>query len=194
MPEEIPVTPENDEEKPKPDGDFKWYVVHTLSGQERKVKQNLDSRIEVEEMGEQVHRVIVPTENVSEVKSGKKRISTRLFFPGYVMVEMIMNDITWYFVKSTTGVLRFLGDKEPLPLSESEVANMLSTMEQKEERVKPKILFDVGESIKVTEGPFVNFNGVVNEIYPDKGKMRVMVAIFGRETPVELEYWQVERA
>jgi len=193
MSEEISDSSENVEEQ-APEGDFKWYVVHTLSGQERKVKQNLESRIEVEEMGKLIRRVVVPTENVSEVKSGKKRISTRLFFPGYVMVEMIMDELTWHFVKSTTGVLRFLGDKEPLPLSDAEVENMLAAMEQKQEKVKPKVLFEIGESIKVTEGPFVNFNGVVNEIYPDKGKMRVMVSIFGRETPVELEYWQVERA
>jgi len=178
----------------KKEENFKWYVVHTLSGQERKVKTGLDSRVEVEEMGDYISRVVIPTENVSEVKGGKKRISTRLFFPGYVLVEMVMNEITWHFVKTTTGVLRFLGEKEPIPLSEDEVQAVLDSMEQKEEAIKPKVLFEVGESIKVTEGPFVNFSGVVDEVYPDKGKLRVMVSIFGRSTPVDLEYWQVERA
>ena len=181
------------EEAQEPEGDFKWFVVHTLSGQERKVKLTLDSRIEVEEMGSRIIDVVVPTENVSEVKSGKKRISTRLFFPGYVLIKMIMDDETWQFVKQCSGVLRFLGDKEPVPLSPSEVTDILSSMEQKQEKVKPKVLFEVGEAVKVTEGPFVNLNGVVSEIDPDKGKLRVLVSIFGRDTPVDLEYWQVER-
>ena len=114
MPEEIT---NNEEAVTEPEGDFQWFVVHTLSGQERKVKTNLESMIEVEEMGELVKRVIVPMENVAEVKSGKKRISSRLFFPGYVLVEMIMNDESWHFVRGISGVLRFLGDKKPVPLS-----------------------------------------------------------------------------
>ena len=171
----------------------KWYVVHTMSGQERKVKANLEARVEAEEMGEFVTRVLIPTENVSEVKGGKKRISTRLFFPGYILVEMEMNERTWHFVRQTTGVLGFLGDKEPIPLLEGEVQEVLGQIEDKKEKVKPKVMFDIGETVKVTEGPFVNFNGVIDEINPEKGKLRVMVSIFGRSTPLELEYWQVER-
>lgn len=171
----------------------KWYVVHTMSGQERKVKANLEARIEAEEMVEFISRVLIPTENVSEVKGGKKRISTRLFYPGYILVEMEMSDRTWHFVRQTGGVLGFLGDKEPIPLLESEVQEVLNQIEDKKEKVKPKVMFDVGETVKVTDGPFVNFSGVIDEINPEKGKLMVMVAIFGRSTPLELEYWQVER-
>ena len=170
-----------------------WYVVHTMSGQERKAKANLDARIEAEEMGEFITHVLIPTENVSEVKSGKKRISTRLFFPGYILVEMEMNDKTWHFVRQTSGVLGFLGDRNPIPLLEPEVQEVLGQIEDKKEKVKPKVMFDLGETVKVTEGPFINFSGVIDEINPDKGKLKVMVSIFGRSTPLELEYWQVER-
>ena len=141
-----------------------WYVVKAMSGQERKVKSNLEARIQVEELGDYVGRVLIPTENVSEVKSGKRKITSRLFFPGYILVEMELNERTY-----------------------------LDQIEAKKEKVKPKVLFEVGEAVKVTEGPFVNFNGVINEINPDKGKLKVMVSIFGRSTPLELEYWQVER-
>jgi len=172
---------------------YKWYVVHTMSGQERKVKANLEARVEAEEMGEFINMVLIPTENVSEVKGGKKKISTRLFFPGYILVEMEMGDRTWHFVRQTGGVLGFLGDKDPIPLLQEEVQEVLGQIEDKKEKVKPKVMFELGETIKVTEGPFVNFNGVVDEINPEKGKLRVMVSIFGRSTPLELEYWQVER-
>ena len=172
---------------------LKWYVVHTMSGQERKVKANLEAKVEAEEMGEFIHRVLIPTENVSEVKSGKKRISTRLFFPGYILVEMEMSDKTWHFIRQASGVLGFLGDKEPIPLLDSEVDEVLNQIEDKKEKVKPKVMFEVGETVKVNEGPFVNFSGVVDEVNPEKGKLRVMVSIFGRSTPLELEYWQVER-
>ena len=170
-----------------------WYVVHTMSGQERKVKANLEARIEAEEMGEFITKVLIPTENVSEVKGGKKRISTRLFYPGYILVEMEMADSTWHFVRQTGGVLGFLGDKDPIPLLAEEVQEVLGQIEDKKEKVKPKVMFEIGETVKVTEGPFVNFNGVIDEINPEKGKLMVMVSIFGRSTPLELEYWQVER-
>ena len=181
---------------------FKWYVVHTLSGQEKKVKANIEGRVESEETGDLIKQILIPTENVSEVKGGKKTISTRLFFPGYLLIEMEMNEETWHLIRRTTGVLGFLGDsttstnqpwKAPPPLLDEEVESILSQVESKKEKVKPKVMFEVGETIKVTEGPFVNFSGIVNEIYPDKGKLKVMVSIFGRSTPLELEYWQVER-
>ena len=170
-----------------------WYVVKAMSGQERKVRSNIEALIEVEELGEYVGRVLIPTENVSEVKGGKKKITTRLFFPGYILVEMELNERTYHFIRQTNGVLGFLGDQEPIPLKEKEVAGILDQIEAKKEKVKPKVLFEVGEPVKVTEGPFVNFSGVINEINPDKGKLKVMVSIFGRSTPLELEYWQVER-
>jgi transcriptional antiterminator NusG len=171
----------------------KWYVVKAMSGQERKVKSNVEARIQVEELGDSVGRVLIPTENVSEVKGGKKKISTRLFFPGYILVEMELNERTYHFVRQTNGVLGFLGDQEPIPLKDDEIGNILDQIEAKKEKVKPKVMFEVGESVKVTEGPFVNFSGVINETNPDKGKLKVMVSIFGRSTPLELEYWQVER-
>jgi len=164
-----------------------------MSGQERKVKANLEAWIEAEEMGEFITSMLIPTENVSEVKGGKKRISTRLFYPGYILVEMEMGDRTWHFVRQTGGVLGFLGDKDPIPLLDEEVQEVLGQIEDKKEKVKPKVMFELGETIKVTEGPFVNFNGVIDEINPEKGKLMVMVSIFGRSTPLELEYWQVER-
>ena len=171
----------------------KWYVVKAMSGQERKVKSNVEARIQVEELGDYVGRVLIPTENVSEVKGGKKKISTRLFFPGYILVEMDLNERTYHFIRQTNGVLGFLGDQEPIPLKDEEIENILGQIEARKEKVKPKVLFEVGEVVKVTEGPFVNFSGVINEINPEKGKLKVMVSIFGRSTPLELEYWQVER-
>lgn len=168
-------------------------MVQTLSGQERKVKTSLENRIQTEELGEQISGVVLPTESVSEVRGGKKKITTRLYYPGYLLIHMELNDRTWHFVRGTAGVLKFLGDKDPTPMPEEEVEEILASLREKKERVKPKVLFEVGETVKVTEGPFVNFSGVIDEVNPDKGKLKVMVSIFGRSTPVELEYWQVER-
>jgi transcriptional antiterminator NusG len=185
----------------------KWYVVKAMSGQERKVRSNIEARIDVEELGdyfgrlpgdkegeEEKYAVLIPTENVSEVKAGKKKITTRLFFPGYILVEMELNERTYHFIRQTNGVLGFLGEQEPISLKDDEIADILGQIEAKKEKVKPKVMFEIGEPVKVTEGPFVNFSGVINEINPDKGKLKVMVSIFGRSTPLELEYWQVERA
>ena len=171
----------------------KWYVLHTLSGQERKVRDSIVNRAKIEEKADLVLQVVVPTENVAEVKAGKRKVSTRLFFPGYLLVEMSMNEDTWHFVRAIPGVLKFLGDKEPVPLSEEEVSGVLNAMEDKKEKVKPKVRFETGEGVKIVDGPFISFEGEVSEIDPDKGKLRVMVTMFGRSTPVELEYWQVER-
>ncbi len=172
----------------------RWYVIHTLSGQENKVKENLESRLQSEEMTELVAQVLIPTENVSEVKSGKKTVSTRKFFPGYVLVNMILNEESWYYIRNTSGVIGFIGTGKPVPLQDHEVAEILSQIEEKKEKVKPKVMFDVGENVKVNDGPFVNFTGTVEEVNPDRGKLKVMVSIFGRATPIELEYWQVERS
>lgn len=171
----------------------RWYVVQTLSGQERKVKTSLENRIQTEELTDMISEVILPTESVSEVKAGKKRITTRLYYPGYLLIQMDMNERTWHFVRGTSGVLKLLGDKDPTPMPESEVEEILAALSEKKEKVKPKVLYEVGETVKVTEGPFVNFSGVIDEVNPEKGKLRVRVTIFGRATPVELEYWQVER-
>ena len=170
-----------------------WYVVQVLSGWEQKVKDALEKRIQMEGMQERVSRVLIPAENVSEVKSGKKKISKRKFFPGYILLQMEVTDESWYFVTETNGVIGFAGEGKPVPLLEHEIEGILNQIEGKKEKVKPKIHFDKGENVKVNDGPFVNFNGVVDEVNPDRGKLKVMVLIFGRATPVELEYWQVER-
>ena len=171
----------------------KWYVVHTLSGHEQRVKDTLEYNIERNNMRELIPQVLIPTESVSEVKGGKKSITKRKFFPGYVLVEMVLTDETYYFIRETNGVINFIGTGKPVPLQDREVQNILELIEEKKEKVKPKVLFDKGENIKITDGPFVNFTGVVEEVNPDRGKLKVMVTIFGRATPVELEYWQVER-
>ncbi|MBI1883249.1 MAG: transcription termination/antitermination factor NusG [Chlamydiae bacterium] len=172
----------------------KWYVIHTLSGQEQKVKEQLERKVALEAMQEKIADVLVPIENVSEVRAGKKKITKRKFFPGYILVQMDLNDDSWYLVKNTPGVIGFVGAGTPVPLLESEIQSILNQIEEKKEKVKPKILFEKGETIKVNDGPFVNFNGVIEELDPDRGKLKVMVTIFGRATPVELEYWQVEKA
>src|SRR5205085_8945883 len=178
-----------------------WYVVHVLSGQENKVKENIEKRVKTEEMSDVIYEVLVPTERVSEIKKGKKSESTRKFFPGYLIVNMHLLDEnnqlvgrTWYFIRDTPGVIGFAGTKDkPIPMRPSEVESMLAQMREREESVKPKVSFEVGETVKVADGPFQNQNGVVEEIDPARGKLRVSVTIFGRATPVEREYWQVER-
>lgn len=172
---------------------MKWYVVHTLSGQEQKVKEQLDRRVGMEAMQDRVASVLVPIENVAEVRGGKKKITKRKFFPGYILVEMEMNEETWYLVKTTPGVIGFVGAGTPVPLQDVEVENILRQIEEKKEKVKPKVSFEKGEVVKVNDGPFVNFSGTIETLDPDRGKLKVMVTIFGRATPVELEYWQVEK-
>ena len=171
----------------------RWYVIHTQTGQEEKVKTNLESKLQGD-LKELISQVFIPTETVSEVKDGKKKISQRKFFPGYVLVEMDLNENSWYVVRNTPGVSGFVGSgKKPLPLPEEQVQTILKQTEDKKEKPSPKVVFERGESVKVIEGPFTNFNGNIDEINPDKGKLKVMVSIFGRATPVELEYWQVEK-
>ena len=141
-----------------------------------------------------VSQVLVPMEKVSEVKGGKKKISDRRVYPGYVMIEMELNGDTWYVIKSTPGVAGFVGSGvRPIPLQEEEIQQILQASQEKMERPTPKVVFEKGEAVRINEGPFTNFNGVVEEIHPEKGKLKVMVTIFGRSTPVELEYWQVEK-
>lgn len=173
---------------------LKWYVVHTQTGFENRVKTTLEARVEAEGFKEQIKQVLIPTEKVSEVKEGKKKISERKFFPGYVLVQMELTDNTWYLVKNIPGISGFVGSgSRPIPLNEDEVSTILEQQEEKTTKPKPKVEFEVGENVRVKEGSFANFNGSIEEINPDKGKLRVMVTIFGRPTPVELEYWQVEK-
>lgn len=172
---------------------FEWYVVHTLSGQESKVKEVLENKIKLEEMGDKINDILIPTENVSEVKSGKKRISERKFFPGYILIHMEMTEESWYFVKNTNGIIGFIGGGQPVPLVESEFESIQQQINDRKKSVRPKIKFEKGETVKIKEGPFVNFSGVIEDIMPERGKLKVMITIFGRSTPLELEYSQVER-
>lgn len=172
----------------------KWYVVHTQTGYEDKVKTNIEKRAETSNLKELISQVLVPTEKVSEVKEGKKKISTRKFFPGYILIEMELTDETWYLTKNTPGVTGFIGSgRRPVPLEESEVEAILKQTELAKEKPTPKVIFEKGEGVRVLEGPFANFNGTIEEINPTKGKLKVTMSIFGRATPVELEYWQVEK-
>lgn len=172
----------------------KWYVIHTLTGQEEKVKLSIENKVQEGVLKDKILQVLIPTEQVSEVKDGKKRISQRKFFPGYVLVNMDLDDEAWYVVRNLQGVTGFIGTKtKPVPLLESEVNHIIKQTEEKKEKPTPKVVFEKGDNVKVIEGPFVNFNGTVEDVNPDKGKIKVMVSIFGRGTPVELEYWQVER-
>ena len=174
--------------------DKRWYVVHTQSGYEAKVKMNLENQIEILGVKEKISRVLIPTEDVAEVRGGKKKVTTRKFFPGYILVEMVLDEKTWYIVKQTPGVTGFVGSgRNPIPLKEEEIESIIRTVEEKKTKPKPKVLFSKGEGVRVIEGPFANFNGVVEEINSEKGKLKVMVTIFGRSTPVELEFWQVEK-
>ncbi|MFV0416338.1 MAG: transcription termination/antitermination protein NusG [Chthoniobacterales bacterium] len=179
-----------------------WYVVHVLSGQEQKVADNITKRIKSDELGDDIFEVLIPTERVQEIKRGKKTETTRKFFPGYILINMHLLDENnqlrerpWYFIRETNGLIGFAGNKErPTPMPKKEVDGMLAQMRDREDNVKPKIEFEVGDKVKVADGPFENQNGVVEEIDPERGKLRVSVTIFGREAPVDLEYWQVERA
>ena len=172
----------------------RWYAIHTQTGQEENVKKNLESRCTLEHLEETFKEIVIPSEKISEVRAGKKKISNRKFFPGYILIRMQMTDEAWYMVKGTPGVTGFIGSgRKPLPLDDKEVDTIIKASEEKHEKATPKTIFEKGESVRVKEGPFVNFNGTIEEVNPNKGKLRVMVPIFGRTTPVELEYWQVEK-
>lgn len=169
-----------------------WYVVHSYSGYENKVKKNLEQRIETMGMQDKIFRVVVPTEEEVEMRDGQRRTSRRRVFPGYILVQMVMDDESWYVVRNTPGVTGFVGSgTKPTPLSEEEVDKILRRMETEQPRIK--ISFRVGETVRITEGPFADFMAVVDELYPDRGKVRVLVSFFGRETPVEMDFLQVER-
>ena len=174
--------------------EMKWYVVHTQTGSEEKAKASLEGKMKTTVLKEYIAEIVVPTEQVSEIRGGKKRITARKFFPGYILIKMQMSKESWYLVKSTPGITGFIGPgRKPTPISEAEVDAILRRTEDTETKPTPKTSYDIGESIRIAQGPFANFNGSVMEIYPDRGKLKVSVSIFGRATLVELEYWQVEK-
>ena len=170
-----------------------WYVVHTYSGFENKVRLNIMEQFRISGIEEQLGEIVVPTEQVVEMKGGKRRTSNRKFVPGYILIEMDCDEQSWYLVKNTPKVTGFLGGTSPSPLSEAEVQNVVKQMKGEAEKPAHKVEFEKGENIRVVDGPFVNFTGVIDEVHPDRGKVKVMVSIFGRTTPVELEMLQVEK-
>ncbi len=174
---------------------MRWYVVHAYSGMEKAVERNLRERIDRAGMQTKFGRILVPTEEVVELKNGKKAVTERRFFPGYVLVEMQMDDESWHLVKHTNKVTGFVGGarNRPAPISESEVMKIVSQMQEGVEKPRPKVQWTVGEPVRVKEGPFTDFNGAVEEVNYEKSKVRVSVTIFGRATPVELDFSQVEK-
>jgi transcriptional antiterminator NusG len=175
---------------------MRWFVVHAYSGFEKSVQRALQERINRSGMQDKFGEIMVPVEEVIEMKGGQKSISERKFFPGYVLVQMEMNDDTWHLVKNTPRVTGFVGgtNLKPTPISDKEVADILQQMQEGVEKPRPKVLFENGELVRVKEGPFTDFNGVVEDVNYEKSKMRVSVTIFGRATPVELDFSQVEKA
>jgi transcriptional antiterminator NusG len=175
---------------------MKWYVVHTYSGYEQKAKTALEERVRSLHMEDKIGEVLVPIERVQELgKGGSRKISSRKFFPGYIFVNMVFSNETWHVIKNTPKITGFVGHStSPPEVPESEVREMKGQMEEGALRPKPKVLFEVGEAVKVVDGPFQDFNGTVEEVKPEKGKVRVLISIFGRATPVELDFVQVEKA
>jgi transcriptional antiterminator NusG len=170
----------------------RWYVVHTYSGYENKVKQNLEQRIRTFGVGDKILSVIVPTEDEIEIRDGQRRTVQRKIFPGYILVQMILSEETWHVVRQTPGVTGFVGPgSEPVPLPEHEVQEILKQMEA--EAPKIRVEFTVGQAVRIVDGPFADFEGIVDEINQEKGKVRVLVSFFGRETPIELDFMQIER-
>lgn len=185
-----------EEERPPTEGERKaaWYVVHTYSGYENKVEANLRQRIKSMGMEDKILDIVIPTEEEVELREGQRRTVQRKIFPGYILVHMILDDQSWQVVRYTPGVTGFVGSgNRPAPLSEDEVKAILGRMRRAEEERPIRIGFKKGETVRIIDGPFADFTGVVDEIYPEKGKVRVLVSIFGRETPLELDLLQVER-
>jgi transcriptional antiterminator NusG len=170
-----------------------WFVVHTHTGFEGQVRDAIFQKFKEKDREEDLGDVMIPSEEVVELKKGRKKISTRKFFPGYILVQMMLNDETWHLVSSLPKVTGFVGGSNPAPLSPGEVAKIQTQVEEGAERPTPKVIFSVGESVRVVDGPFTNFNGIVKEVNEEKGKLKVLVTIFGRATSVELEFLQVEK-
>jgi len=178
-----------------------WFVLHTLAGQEQKVRDTINRRIKTDEMEEYIREVLLPMEKVVEVRGGKKTVTNRKLHPGYVYIDMVLLDDgkrpmekPWYFIKDIQGVIGFVGGERPMSVTDDEIATIKAQISDSEDTERPKVSFDVGETVKINDGPFLNFNGVIEEVEPEKGKLKVTVDIFGRKTPVELEYWQVEKS
>jgi transcription termination/antitermination protein NusG len=187
------ATAEAAAEAPK-NPNMKWYIIHSYSGFERKVKESLESRISAFGLENKIGKVLIPTETVTEVRNGKKYTSERMFYPGYVLIEMDMDDHVWHVVKSTPRVTGFVGTgQQPTPLSEDEVKQIVYRVADSKEKPKLKVKFEKNESVRISEGPFATFTGVVDEVNEDRETLKVMVTIFGRSTPVELEFGQVEK-
>jgi transcriptional antiterminator NusG len=181
-----------DEERP---GRASWYVVHTYAGFENRVKQAIEERSKSYGLAEQIRKVMIPTEEVVEIREGKRRMSTKKFFPGYVLVEMDMNDATWQLVKNTPKVTGFVGGGEsyPVPVTEDEMSTLMNQMDSTAVKPRSKTQFQKGENVRIIDGPFLGFNGIVDEVHQEHSKVKVLVSIFGRSTPVELGFLQVEK-
>ncbi len=178
----------------KPNVAMLWYIIHTYSGFEHKAKVALEERVKFLKKETFFGEVIVPEENVVELVKGQKKTTKRRFFPGYILVKMILNEETWHIVKNTPKITGFVGDKvKPVPVPESEVQKMTNRIAEGQAKPRPRVSFQEGENVRVVDGPFSNFNGVVEGVNPDKGKVKVLVSIFGRSTPVELDFIQVEK-
>jgi transcriptional antiterminator NusG len=172
---------------------FQWFAIHVFSGHEKKIKKYLENEIERAELKEQVSRILIPSEDVVEMRDGKKKVKNRIFFPGYMLVEMELNKVTQHLILNTPGVTNFVGPKnQPVPLQEDEVKRILGRVEDRKSSTVIEIPYRVGDPVKVVDGPFTDFSGVVEDINEEKRKLKVMVSIFGRSTPVELDFLQVE--
>ncbi|HEU4983660.1 MAG TPA: transcription termination/antitermination protein NusG [Acidobacteriaceae bacterium] len=190
---EAPETP-SEQLSPAANEQFKWYIIHAYSGFERKVRESIESRVQAFGLQNRIGRVMIPTEPVTEIVNGKKRTVERVFLPGYVLVEMDLDNDLWHVIKNTPRVTGFLGTGDkPVALSEAEVSSILFRSEVSKEKPRLKIKFEKNESVRITEGPFANFNGLVDEVNEDRETVKVMVTIFGRSTPVELEFGKVEK-
>ncbi|MCK4870475.1 MAG: transcription termination/antitermination protein NusG [Gammaproteobacteria bacterium] len=182
--------------KPENKGEKRWYIVHAYSGKEVHVMNGIKEHIKMLGLEDQFGEILVPTEEVVEMRGGKKRKSERKFFPGYVLVQMEMNDATWHLVRQVPGVLGFIGgtSDRPAPISDKEVDNIFARVQEGVDKPKPKVLFEPGEVVRVIDGPFADFDGVVEDVNYEKSRLRVSVLIFGRSTPVELEFGQVQKS
>jgi len=174
--------------------EMQWYVVHTYSGHENRARHSLLERIKAQNMEEYFGEVLLPTENVVEMRKGQKRTSTRKFYPGYLFVQMVLNDHSWHLVKSTPKVTGFLGGQKPNPVPDKQIERINTQISEGTVKPRPTISFEENESIRVADGPFSGFSGIVEKVMPEKQKLRVLVSIFGRSAPVELDYTQVEKA